>query len=361
MSNQAELRQGSFEVAPMGIIELTMANLESMKKQAEEITVDLKTGQGYQDVRSMHIKAKELDLKVRNRLKELNDPLNEQRIKNNETAKKAQGMIAPIIEALGKKRIGWEALIIERKAEAERKEQDRVNGIRAKISAIQGVTVGLNSLDSRQLNVLAEEINTLELSEHEYQEFLNEAKAAASQTLGQILCAFEARIKFETEESDRKAESERLRIQKEEQEAEAKRLEAIRLENERKDREVREKIEAETRKLEEEKAALERAKQAEIDRVEREQREREIAEQARIDALKEAEEKAALEKAEAEAMKKAEAEEAARLEALKPDIAKLEEWKNMILSIELPDIKDPAILGKAKAVLEKIYAIAQTI
>jgi len=247
------------------------------------------------------------------------------------------------------------------KAEAERKEQERVNGIRAKISAIQGVTVGLNSLDSRQLNVLAEEIKNIELSGNDFQEFIEEAVVVVAQVKGQILTAIEARIKFETEEAERKAESERLRIQKEEQEAEAKRLEAIRIENERKDREAREKIEAETRKLEEEKAAMERAKQAEINRVEREQREREIAEQARIDALKEAEEKSAREKADAEARAKAEAEESARLEALKPDLEKLEEWKNMILSIELPDIKDPALSSKALRALEKIYAIAQTI
>lgn len=132
------------------------------------------------------------------------------------------------------------------------------------------------------------------------------------------------------EEAARKAENERLEKIRKEQEAEAARLEKIRLEDEAKrkaegDRLAKQKTELETqaKAIQDEKDRIEREKVADRRRKEREEFERKAKEEAKIQAEKDAREKADREAKEKAAKEEAEAEEKKRQEELKPDVEKL--------------------------------------
>jgi hypothetical protein len=231
--------------------------------------------------------------------------------------------------------------LAERKAEAERIEQERVDIIRSKISAKAEITIGLNSLNSNELRSLIAEIEAVELLPEDYQEFIAEANSTKHKVFCQASDALENRLKYESEAAERAALAEKLRLQREAQEAEAKRLEAIRIEQEAKELEEREKIDAERRKIEKERADFEAEKKAEQDRIEREALEKRLAEEAKAKA--EAELKARLEREEAARIAKIEADkkEAERLEALKPDKQRLMDFANRIRAIETPSVESP--------------------
>jgi len=330
------------EIAPLGIQELTTANIELMAQQANDLVIGA-DGSGYKDVERFHKDAKSLHLRVRKREEELLVPFKEEmsRIKTDmqkvkDVSLKIQNQLNPIITVLGEKRDKWETVLAERKAEAERIEQERVDIIRSKISAMAEITIGMNSLNSNELRALIAEIESVELSPEEYQEFIAEANSTKHKVFCQASDALENRLKFEAEAAERSALAEKLRLQREAQEAEAKRLEAIRLEQEAKEREEREKIDAERRKIEKERADFEAEKKAEQDRIEREALERRLAEEAKAKA--EAELKARLEREEAARIAKIEADkkEAERLEALKPDKERLMDFANRIRAVEHP-------------------------
>lgn len=157
-----------------------------------------------------------------------------------------------------------------------------------------------------------------------------------------------ARIKREREEAE---EKERLRLQKEEED----RLEKIRLEQEVKEKKIKEaqdKIEADKQKI-----AKDREKnRLEAERIENEKKHAKEVEKAKKEAAakaKEEERARIVKEQEEEALKEREEKlEAERQEALKPDVEKLKALGNAITIIPLPDVKSKVakqILLKARA------------
>ncbi|MBU3914401.1 hypothetical protein KKA14_02615 [bacterium] len=239
--------------------------------------------------------------------------------------------------------------------EIERKEQERINGIRTKINAIAGLTVGLNGLNSVALQRLADELEAMPLDSKEYMELSAEANITKTQAYGQILVALDARITFEKEEMARKIEADRLEQQRKEQEAEAKRLDGIRFEQDRIAKEAQDKIDAERLEMAEARAKFDADRKAEQDRIEFETVKAMLAEQAKIQA--EAELKARVEREETARLAKIEADkkEAAQIEALKSDKEKLTDYTGKILAIPFPKV-DSKLAVFAVATIEGLLS-----
>lgn len=284
-------------------------------------------------------------------------------------AKRIKGMLEPLEKQLKATKQAEDDRKDAIKAEKERKEQERVDGIRKRISGIRGMCVGLAARSATELSSIFAAVDAIDIDDEVFQEFTTEAEAAKKDTWDAVNQALEIRERLDREDAERKAEAERLEKIRKEQEAEAARLEAERkaqeealAEQRRKleaakmeaEREAQEKalaeqkkLEADRRKIEEEKAAIEAAKRAEQERREREEFER----QAKIQAEKEAKEKAEREAAEAKDSAEAEAAEKARQEALRPDKEKLKAWADAVNSVPKPACENPT----ARDLLDSTY------
>ena len=157
------------------------------------------------------------------------------------------------------------------KQEKIRIEEERIRGIRTKISDIQKMTIGLNGLSAYQLRDIESQVSSMVITADEFAEFALEATQAKTEVENSISQAIELRIRLDKEEAERKAEAERLAKIQAEQEAERKRL-----------AEEQAKIDAENLKIAEEKAAIEAEKKAEQERKEREALEKRLAAEAKV-------------------------------------------------------------------------------
>ena len=247
--------------------------------------------------------------------------------------KRVHGLVKPIESHLEKVRQAEDDRKKAIKAEKDRIEQERVNGIREKIFAFQKVNTQLGGKSSVELQQIIAGIMDITIDES-YMEFAEEAKTAKADVMTAIEDAYDAQIKWEREEVARKVEAERLAKQKAEQEE-------------------KEKVLAEERrKIDEERAKLAR-----------EEFERKFKEEAKAQAEKEAKEKAEREERERIAREKADAEEKARQEALKPDREKLLTFAQDLLAITGPKVQDKkvkAILADALDGLSQISATIKT-
>ena len=288
--------------------------------------VDIKSYQavvaGIREVRGLRIQ-------VENKRKELKKDALAWGRKVDGEAKRITAMLLPIEDQLK----GLKEAEDERKAairaEKERIEQERIQGIRNRIATIEALSVDVNILPADEIQSVLSEIDSIEITEAEYQEFQEEAERVFVAVRQVVQMALETRIRLDNDGAARRAEAERLEKIRAEQEAEAKRLaeiEAAQQEERRKIQAAKDRIEAE--------------RMAEIQRKEREEREKRIAEEAAAQAIKDAEAKAKREKAERIAREKAEAERLAREEALKPDKEKMADFANWLES-NSPDLKDP--------------------
>ena len=229
------------------------------------------------------------------------------------------------------------------KAKKEKIEQDRIDGIRTKISHIQSTALNLTRCDSEYLKELSEALKEISIIEDEFMEFTEEAGKVLSDTSNAIQVAIIARDKFEKEEADRKAESERLEKQRVEQE------------------ETQRKIEEAQQKIQAEKDKIEATKKAEVERKEREVREKKIREEAKAKAEKDAKEK--IEREERERIEREKVEEAneKRRVALLPDKSKLIKFAKSILEIDIPDLKDPKAIEILTRSNKALYEVAETV
>jgi len=357
-------------LAPLGIIELTEANLRTMAAQAQDLTIDLETGKGYPEVRAAHIQVKGYSTQIKQRLDELNKPLNEQRRRNNELAAKLNDVIKPIIDTLEAKRLAWEDKKAAAKAAADKAETDRVASIRAKIDQMADIPTTISGMyDSAGIMAVANEIKNRAISIEEYFEFADEARKTRDRAYLTLLAMHDTLLKTEREEAEQAAIRADLEAKRKEQEVEAQRLEDIRKSQEAKEKADRDKIEAERMKAENERLCLEAEKKAEADRIEREAREAEEKRIADEAAKAKAEEDARLATEEAQRLAdetKRKAEEAAAFEAfrlaeierLKPDFQRMIEWANDLLTIESPVFVDERFQTFALDIVKVIHGTA---
>lgn len=241
----------------------------------------------------------------------------------NEVNNAAKQLIAPLIP-LENRLTAEEKAEDDRKAaikaEAERKEQKRVEGIKTLIEKIRNIPLTLYGQTYDQLKYLVDQVRLLPIGEQVYMEFFEEAKNAKSEVLGIILNAIDVQGRLEANAAAQKEESERLEKIRKEQEAERK------------------KIEEEARKVREEKAKLEAAQKADQERRDREEFERRAQEEAKARAEAEAKEKIEREAKEKAEREKKEQIEKARQEALRPDKEKIIAYITALMKVPVPDI-----------------------
>jgi len=202
------------------------------------------------------------------------------------------------------------------KAEKARKEAERIESIQENIISLfpLGVPVGI---DAAAIENRLNAIRDIEIDPQVFMEFSGQAQAKKEESITALEDAYEKRVKWEAEEVERKAE-------------------AVRLAEERKANEAKEKeLAEERRKIDEEKRRLER--------LEFEQK---ANAQAKEWAEREAKEKAEREERERKA---AEAEKK-RQEALRPDKDKLIAFADGLYNMNTPALNSSEakeILGRA--------------
>ena len=215
------------------------------------------------------------------------------------------------------------------KAEKERIEQERVDGIRSNISTIQRYEILDPVMDSNDIKSRLSGLEKIEITGELFQEFTQEAQKVFDGVFSNVHNALIARIKWEKEEMKRKVEADRLEKQRVEQEEAQKKIDA-------------------------DKATI----QAEKDNIARDKREAEIKEKARQDTLNEAKDKAEAEEKAKVAKEKAEAEEKARKESLRPDKEKIIAFASVILNLNSPELKSSEANHIVSNAIDEINGIA---
>lgn len=280
----------------------------------------------------------------------------------NKTAKDLTTLIEPAESHLTQELGVEDGRRAEVKAEKARKEAERVQGIRSRIEAIRNTPLSVLGKTSQEIRAVIQKVLDTELTADVFQEFLAEAESVKEKIVSDLVIAADSAAKREQEDSERKAEAERLEAIRKQQAEEAARLEALRKAEEEKARKEREALDAERRKIESERAAIEAQKKAEADRVAREAWEKKTAEEAKAKAEKEAAEKVERDAREAKEREEKEKEEKARLEALRPDKEKLVDWFFRVENVPKPDLSSDeakAILSNAIRSIDKAFIAAK--
>jgi len=182
------------------------------------------------------------------------------------------------------------------KAEKERIERERVEGIKARIQEMNDAALDLEDMKSEQIRQVLEEVTAREVTKEHFAEFTEHAEAIKAQAVQKIGRALVRVFDREKEQAELAAAREKLEQErKAREEAEAK-IEAERRAKEEAERKIRQEAEA---KIEAERKAKEAA-------------ERELLEQKQAEERRKAE---AETRAKEEAEAKAVAEKQARIEA----------------------------------------------
>ncbi len=106
-------------IKEFNIQEITESNLKIMKEQILEIPELPENKEQYTSVKEMHIQAKKLPKKIEDRRVELKAPVLEKGRMIDATAKKAIGMVQPLIDMSGSRRAAWEDKVAAERAEKE--------------------------------------------------------------------------------------------------------------------------------------------------------------------------------------------------------------------------------------------------
>ncbi len=210
-----------------------------------------------------------------------------------------------------------------------RLERERTDAIQVKINGIRGLRIVQHNVASHTIEESLILLTGMKISKEVYMEFTDQAIQEKKESISGLEEALAERLQFEKDEAERKIEAERLEIQRKDQEAaqakidEANQVAAKRqAENDARMAAAQAKIDKENRKIDDEKAKIEAAKKAEEERKEKEEFER----QATIKAEQQAE--IGRIKAERDRIEREEAEkvEKQRKAAMAPDREKLIEW-----------------------------------
>ena len=240
-------------------------------------------------------------------------------------------------------------------AEIQRTELERTKAIHVRIAGIKAYGHGLAALNSQSIAERIDILNSMKLEKEIFMELLGEAMATVHNTLSDLDIALKDAVKKEEEEIAHKAELDRLeKIRQEQAEAQRKIDEAN-----AKAKAQQERLDEQQRQIDEQAAQLARDKQEEANRREREAEQAKLAAEAKEKAEKEAKEAAEqAERDRIEAEKKAQ-EDAAKLEAMKPDMEKLEKIANdiRIYAKSLPVLKSEKgrqLISKLKNRLQEL-------
>lgn len=276
---------------------------------------------GYKAVSEARKSLKVERVQIEKEGKSMRDPLTAMSKYVIEKEKELIAITEPAEKSLFEKEKWYEAENERIKREAEEKEAARIQDMADQLTAYNF------PFNIEQLKTVTEE---------QFQEALAFAKEAFEKKEAE-------RIAFEKEEADRKA-AEEEQLRKDRQELE--KLRAEQAETARKQAEAQALIDAEQKRIEEEKKAIELQKQKEAEEKARQEQiekaKAEAAERARIEAISEAK-KAEEDRIEAERLAKIEEE---RQAALRPDKEKLQAF-----AVSLSEIKPPTVSQESAQVI----------
>lgn len=316
---------------------LTDAAITQMEKEYMPLTVKgIDDKDGYKAVRDARLLVKNHRVEVEKTRKALKaDSLAFGRAVDDE-AKRITAKLEPIETHLTKQEDVIRLELERRKAEEERLRQEKIRGRIRRLVALNLIKYTGTGYEFGDFEIHDEHIATL--SDEDFESTYENFSRAVQKE----------KTRLAEEEKSRQEERERM-------EAERKRLEAIELEQQKREATLR----AEQNKMDAEKKAIAEAKEREEAekkrQVELEQARKEAAEKARIEAEERAK-KEASEKAEAERQAKLEAE---RQEALKPDKEKLIIFARAIECLEFPALKNKkagAVVAEAR---NKLSAVSE--
>ena len=319
-------KKNDFELVPYDLKKATIATLE---KKYLDLTLPPDDAKSYDMVMGGLSACQKLRKDADDWFDDKKELINKASKHYSEERKKAKAMIIPTEDHLKVIRKAEDDRRAGVKAEKERKEQERILNIQKEINRIAAIPATLVNMSSKEIAKLSAEFEGVLLKQDEFQEFYDEAVRIDDETYSKIQDALIARLAFEKDEKDRKAEAERLEAQRKEQDAKQNKLTEQAAELAKASRLLEAKKKADEQKKREEELVRQIKEKAEKEATEKVEREK----QDEIDrAARETKEKAVKEKAEKE--------EAARQEALKPDKQKLLDFANMILDIGLIDLTD---------------------
>jgi len=216
--------------------------------------------------------------------------------------------------------------------EKDRIEQERIDGIQAKIDELEKYPQSTIGLNSDSVASMCDAIVAVQITEAVYQEFTKHAKEVKLATLSALDDIYNDKVIQEKEAAERKAEIEKLeKIKKENAEAQAK--------------------------IDKEKADFEKAKKAEKEKQDRAGFERKAQDKADAQAKRQAEEE--VQRKEKERI--AEGIERDRVRLLMPDKEKLIAFSNILANIELPRLKSEGARKILNEISIKIIELAEAI
>jgi len=338
----------------IALYQITPAEIAERLKAYDTLKVVEGDTESYKKVRTALTALVHTRVEADKRRKKLGEDARKQVSYINGAAKLLIGPMAPYEERFKAELKAEDDRKLAIKAEKERQEKARVNGILESIQAIRNHAADAGFLSVAELVKRLDIISATTTDKSVYMEFADQGLLALAETGEIIETALVERKRLDKEDAERKAEALRLekvrkeqaieqsRLDDERQKAEAQaKAERDRIAKEKKDQEEliqaeKDRLAEEQRKIDAAKAKIEADKKAEKDRLEREGFERKAKEDAKVQAEKDAIAKAKEEEeAKVEAERQAK-EETDRIEAMKPDKEKLIQFAEELRSIEGP-------------------------
>jgi len=323
-------------------VEHTESDLKKMAAQYADVT-EIKDDTDYELVKSGGIALGKVRVAIEKAGKAARDDANAFAKAVIVEQRRLTDIISPEEDRLKALRKDKDNEAIRAAAEKLRVEEERKAAIQVKIDGIRGLTGGLLGASSEALRERLEEAQAVDVTEAEYQEFVEAAQEAKQAAIQLLEPALNDRLDFEQQ----KAESDRIAAEQAERQAELDRQAA----------EIKAQQDAERAKLEAEQAEVRRQQEA-IDAEKRAEAQKKLAaeraEAERVRQEKERLEREAKER-EAEIQRKLDEEaEAARQKALLPEKEKVRQWAESLRYIECPPVKDKKLAKLAQEAMHDV-------
>ncbi|NQU13350.1 MAG: hypothetical protein HQ561_04340, partial [Desulfobacteraceae bacterium] len=207
MESQAEYQVTKPERSALAEFAVTPAKVAEMAKEYMSLTVPPEDTKGYRVARSALTVCVTTRTGTDKRRKQLGEDARAWISEVNQAQKDLIAPLAPVEEHLRAELQTEDDRKAAIKAEAERVERDRIEGYRKRITEIQAYGIVLPTLSSTAIQLIIESVENIDTSESELEEFWTEATLTKTSTLNALYQAHNARVVWEKEEEERKAET----------------------------------------------------------------------------------------------------------------------------------------------------------
>ena len=327
-------------------IDHTETELSELAGKYADVT-EIKDAADYQLVKRGGIELGKVRVSIEKAGKAARDDANKFRTAVIAEEKRLKGIIQPEEDRLKDMRKEHDTRAAREAAEKLRIETERKDGIERKIAGIKGYLDGVIGETADNLSVMVNEVESIEITEQEYQEYFDNAMLAKNAVVRKLTTLLDERRAFEEQQR------EQARIASEQAARQAE-LDKQAAEQREREEAERRKIEAEREKVRKEQEAVEAARRAE----EEKRLAAERAEAEKVRQAKERLEREARKREEAEERRKAEEAEAARQEALRPEKDRLIDWLKKLRFIDGIELHNADLVSIQSAALSELEAIS---